>query len=355
MEMTLGKRLRVTIFGESHGKGVGVLIQGIPAGITIDETIIAKKLSKRRPGRELASARKEADICDIKSGTYNSKTTGYPVLLWIKNQDIKSKDYSFLPEIPRPGHADLPSHIRSKGNADLRGGGSHSGRLTAPLVAAAGLIHNLRIELGFEVFSQVCTIGNLNANPILINEEELIRTKAMKLTNCNDKKVAEQMYDLIKSTSKLGDSIGSSVEVAISGLPIGIGEPWFDGLEPALARALMAIPAARAIEFGEGIKVVNMRGSEHNDSWKDENGDPRLSLDADGALGGFSTGAPLRIKVHFKPPSSISKTQTTLNISSGSQEELVVSGRHDPVIGPRAAPVVQAVCELVIADLILRK
>jgi len=355
MEMTLGKRLRVTIFGESHGIGVGALIQGLPAGITIDESVIAEKLSKRRPGKELTSARKETDKCNIKSGIYNLKTTGYPVLLWIENQDVKSKDYSFLPEIPRPGHADLPSHIRSKGHADLRGGGSHSGRLTAPLVAAAGLIHNLRVELGFEVFSQVCTIGNLNANPISINEEELSKSNAMKVTNCNDKEIAEKMYDLIKSTSELGDSIGSSVEVAICGLPIGIGEPWFDGLEPALARALMAIPAARAIEFGEGIKAVNMHGSEHNDAWKDENGDPSLALNADGALGGFSTGAPLRVKVHFKPPSSISKTQTTLNISSGSQEELVVDGRHDPVIGPRAAPVVQAVCELVIADLILRK
>jgi chorismate synthase len=355
MEMTLGKRLRVTIFGESHGKGVGALVQGIPAGIIIDKSIIAKKLSERKPGGELASARKEPDSCEIKSGTYNSKTTGYPVLLWINNQDASSKDYSFLPEIPRPGHADLPSHIRSKGNADLRGGGSHSGRLTAPLVAAAGLISNLRTDLGFEIVSQVCTIGNINATPISISESQTSQTNAMKLTNCKDEKAAEKMYDLIKSTSKMGDSIGSSVEVVICGLPIGIGEPWFDGLEPALARALMAIPAARAIEFGEGIAAVKMHGSEHNDSWKDEAGSPKLSSNADGALGGFSTGAPIRVKVHFKPPSSISKTQTTLNISSGIQENLVVEGRHDPVIGPRAAPVVQSVCELVITDLILRK
>ena len=355
MEMTLGKCLRVTIFGESHGQGVGALVQGIPAGISIDESIIAKKLSKRRPGRELASTRKEMDQCEIKSGIYNQKTTGFPVLLWIENQDVKSKDYSFLPQKPRPGHADLPSHIRSEGNADLRGGGSHSGRLTAPLVAAAGLIKNLQIKLGFQVLTQVCTIGDVNAKSITSNEDKIKKTNAMKLTNCNDEKAAEKMFDLIKSTSKIGDSIGSSVEVAIFGLPIGIGEPWFDGLEPALARALMAIPAARAIEFGEGIKAVNMHGSEHNDIWSGEKEKPLLSSNADGALGGFSTGAPLRIKVHFKPPSSISKSQTTLNISSGNQEELIVEGRHDPVIGPRASPVVQAVCELVITDLILRK
>ena len=136
---------------------------------------------------------------------------------------------------------------------------------------------------------------------------------------------------------------------------MGVGEPWFDGLEPALARAIMAIPAARAIEFGEGVAVVKMHGSEHNDSWKNEGGTPELSVNADGALGGFSTGAPIRVKVHFKPPSSISKSQTTLNINSGTQEILAVKGRHDPVIGPRAAPVVQSVCELVIADLVLRK
>tara|TARA_B100000287_G_scaffold228500_1_gene215411 strand:+ start:972 stop:2039 length:1068 start_codon:yes stop_codon:yes gene_type:complete len=355
MEMTLGKRLRVTIFGESHGEGVGALVQGIPAGITVDESIIAKKLSERKPGRELASARKEPDKCEIKTGVYNSKTTGFPVLLWINNQDASSKDYSFLPEMPRPGHADLPSHIRSEGNADLRGGGSHSGRLTAPLVASAGLIDNLRKELGFEIFTQVCTIGNINANKISSSGNITQKTKAMEVTNCKDEDAAEKMYDLIKSTSEMGDSIGSSVEVAICGLPIGIGEPWFDGLEPALARALMAIPAARAIEFGEGISAVKMHGSEHNDSWKNDSGNPKLSSSGDGALGGFSTGAPLRIKVHFKPPSSISKTQTTLNIKSGNQEELAVKGRHDPVIGPRAAPVVQSVCELVIADLILRK
>ena len=354
MEMTLGKRLRVTIFGESHGKGVGALVQGIPAGVLIDEDVIAQRLSERKPGRELASARKEPDICEIKTGIYNLKTTGFPVLLWINNKDAKSKDYSFLPKIPRPGHADLPSHIRSEGNADLRGGGSHSGRLTAPLVAAAGLIDNLRKELGFEIFSQVCSIGNINANSIT-TEEIKNYTNAMKVTNCRDEKAAEKMYDLIKSTSQIGDSIGSSVEIAIKGLPIGVGEPWFDGLEPALARALMAIPAARAIEFGEGISAVKMHGSQHNDSWENQDGKPSLSSNADGALGGFSTGATLKLKVHFKPPSSISKSQTTLNIKSGNQEELVVQGRHDPVIGPRAAPVVKSVCELVITDLILRK
>ena len=199
MEMTLGKRLRVTIFGESHGKGVGALIQGIPPGILIDEDIIAQKLSERKPGRELASARKEPDICEIKSGIYNSKTTGFPLLLWIKNQDAKSKDYSFLPKIPRPGHADLPSHIRSEGNADLRGGGSHSGRLTAPLVAASGVIENLRKEMGFEVLSQVCSIGNINADSITKLEIKN-QTNAMKLTNCKDEVAAEKMYNLIKST-----------------------------------------------------------------------------------------------------------------------------------------------------------
>lgn len=354
MEMSFGKRLRVTLFGESHGKGIGALIQGMPAGIFIDENIISQRLSERKPGGELASSRKEPDICEIKSGIYNSKTTGYPILLWINNTDAKSKDYSFLPNIPRPGHADLPSHIRSDGNADLRGGGSHSGRLTAPIVASAGLIHNLREKLGFEVFSQVCTIGEINAKPIKF-ESKNYKTNAMKITNCRDEKSAEEMYKLIKSTSEMGDSIGSTVEIMIVGLPMGVGEPWFDGLEPALSRAIMAIPAARAIEFGEGIDAVKMHGSKHNNSWKDEEGILKLSEEGDGALGGLSTGSPLRIKVHFKPPSSISKSQKTLNLESRNQEELSVKGRHDPVIGPRAAPVVKSVCELVIADLILRK
>ena len=354
MEMSLGKRLRVTLFGESHGKGIGALVQGMPAGIIIDEEIIAKRLSERKPGGKLASSRKEPDVCEIKSGIYNSKSTGYPILLWINNTDARSTDYSFLPNIPRPGHADLPSYIRSEGNADLRGGGSHSGRLTAPLVASAGLINNLRKSLGFEVFSQVCTIGEIHSNPINL-EEKFNKTNEMKITNCRDNIAAEKMYNLIKLTSEMGDSIGSTVEILIVGLPIGIGEPWFDGLEPALSRALMAIPAARAIEFGEGIEAVKMHGSKHNNSWKDEEGIPKLSNKGDGALGGLSTGSALKIKVHFKPPSSISKSQKTLNLESRTQEELSVKGRHDPVIGPRAAPVVKSVCELVITDLILRK
>ncbi|RAH15928.1 MAG: chorismate synthase [Methanobacteriota archaeon] len=354
MEMSIGKRLRVTLFGESHGKGVGALVQGIPAGIIIDEKVISKRLFERKPGGKLASPRKESDSCEIKSGILNSKTTGNPILLWIENNDVRSNDYSFLPKIPRPGHADLPSHIRSEGHADLRGGGIHSGRLTAPLVASAGLIHNLKKKLGFEVFSQVSTIGKINAKPIRLKPSSNI-TDAMKITNCKDEKAAEKMYTLIKSTSEMGDSIGSTVEVIIMGLPIGVGEPWFDGLEPTLSRALMAIPAARAIEFGEGVNAVKMHGSEHNDSWIDDEGVIKISEEGDGALGGFSTGSPLRLKVHFKPPSSISKTQKTLNLESGKQEELSVKGRHDPVIGPRAAPVVKSVCELVIADLILRK
>ena len=169
-----------------------------------------------------------------------------------------------MPKIPRPGHADLPSHIRSEGNADLRGGGSHSGRLTAPLVAASGVIENLRKEMGFEVLPQVCSIGNINADSITKLEIKN-QTNAMKLTNCKDEVAAEKMYNLIKSTSEMGDSIGSSVEVSIKGLPMGVGEPWFDGLEPALARALMAIPAARAIEFGEGVSACLLYTSDAAD------------------------------------------------------------------------------------------
>ena len=343
MGMSLGDSIRVTLFGESHGAAVGALLDGVPPGISVSIESLIEDLERRRPGRRLLSARAEPDNCEILSGVYDGKTTGYPILLLVRNQDAKSRDYGFLPNQPRPGHADLPESTRTGGAADLRGGGTQSGRLTLGLVAAGSLV---REALGdVEVKAHCSQIGTITAD---FNGEP--KGEASEVLNCNDGDAAEEMMSLVRTLRKAGDSIGSSVEVRISNLPLGVGEPWFEGLEPALARGLMAIPAARGVEFGRGRDAVTMQGSSHNDAWGPEQ--KPMGEDADGALGGMSTGAPLRIRVHFKPPSSISIPQMTLHLPSGELRELQIGGRHDPVIAPRAAPVVEAVCRLVVADLL---
>ena len=318
--MSLGENVVVTLFGESHGPAVGALIEGMPPNVEFDlEQLIADMIS-RRPGSGLASKRKETDEVDIMSGVHNGKTTGMPILLIIKNRDVRSKDYSFLPYQPRPGHVDHPINIKTEGAADLRGGGSFSARLTAGLVAAGSLSRTI-IPSEWKVEATVGALGGLEG---------------------------EEGIALAEKARKDGDSLGSRVDLVISGLPVGLGEPWFDGIEPALARALMSIPAARAVEFGRGVNAGTMRGSEHNDTWGQ---DMSLSDGADGALGGMASGAPIRVRITFKPPSGISQPQETFNQISGEVEELAIKGRHDPVIAPRARPVVEAVARLVLADL----
>ena len=320
MRMSLGENVVVTLFGESHGPAVGALIEGMPPNLEFDlEQLIADMIS-RRPGSGLASKRKETDEVDIMSGVHNGKTTGMPILLIIKNRDVRSKDYSFLPYQPRPGHVDHPINIKTEGAADLRGGGSFSARLTAGLVAAGSLSRTI-IPSEWKVEATVGALGGLEG---------------------------QEGIALAEKARKDGDSLGSRVDLVISGLPVGLGEPWFDGIEPALARALMSIPAARAVEFGRGVKAGIMRGSEHNDTWGQ---DMSLSEGADGALGGMASGAPIHVRITFKPPSGISKPQETFNQISGEMEELAIKGRHDPVIAPRARPVVEAVARLVLADL----
>ena len=320
MRMSLGENMIVTLFGESHGPAVGAVIEGMPANIEFDLEQLISDMVSRRPGSGLASKRKETDDVEILSGVNNGKTTGMPILLLIRNQDVRSKDYSFLPYQPRPGHVDHPINIKTEGAADLRGGGSFSARLTAGLVAASSISRNI-IPEDWKIEATVGALGGLEG---------------------------EEGVALAEQARKDGDSLGSRVDLVITGLPVGLGEPWFDGLEPALARGLMAIPAARAVEFGRGVNAGEMRGSQHNDKWGE---DMKLGKGADGALGGMASGAPIHVRITFKPPSGISLPQETFNQISGMMEELSIKGRHDPVIAPRARPVVEAVARLVIADL----
>ena len=356
MGMGIGERFRVTLFGESHGKCVGALLEGMPVGTKIDSEILADFISRRRPGKKGLSTRVELDECEVMSGIYEGLATGWPILLLTKNTDVRSKDYSFLPDQPRPGHADMVEHIRSNGVSDLRGGGSQSARLTFGIVAAGSQAKSLINSVGWTCTAHLSSVGDVSARPLIeLDRNSELTEEGMMRLNCRDRESIDEMLEMIESIRMSQDSIGSSVELLIEGLPIGVGEPWFDGIEPALARGLMAIPGARAVEFSHGVETSRMKGSENNDPWIQGSDGPTLvnasSGDADGSLGGRSTSAPIRVRVHFKPPSSFSKEQTTLHLPSGEQRILKVGGRHDPVLGPRAVPVVEAIGLLVIADL----
>ena len=355
--MELGENLKVTLFGESHGKCVGALVEGVPAGTPLDSAILLRDLQRRKPGRKGLSQRTEPDNCEIMSGVYEGKATGWPILMLTMNSDAKSRDYSFLPDHPRPGHADMVESVRSEGMADLRGGGSQSARLTFGLVAAGSQARSLLDGVGWSCHAHLHSVGDIKSRPLFDLEREtpFETSSDSGRLNCRDPDAALLMSQEIESVRKDRDTIGSVVELLIEGLPIGVGEPWFDGIEPSLARALMAIPGARAVEFSHGTRSSTMRGSEHNDAWVPGTDGPILEGSseavADGSLGGRSTGAPICVKIHFKPPSSLPRKQFTLHLPSNERMPLEVGGRHDPVLGPRAAPVVEAVAILVMTDL----
>lgn len=352
--MGLGEALRVTLRGSSHGPFVGALVEGLPEGLKVDEEQVQSAMKLRKTGGTYSSKRKEADRVEWRTGVVNGITTGEPIEVHIANQDARSSDYSFLPNHPRPGHQDMVMLKRTKGEADLRGGGTSSARMTAPLVAVAAVVRPWLEEHGILVEAHLGAIGNVEAAPV---EDCPPRwaNETCEALRCRDPQAAASMAELVESTKKQRNSIGSRVDLTVQGLPLGLGEPWFDGLEPALARAMMAIPAARGVEFGHGFAVQTMHGSEHNSPWGGSADEPvLLGEQPDGALAGLSTGAPVKVRVAFKPPSSIPQEQHTLNLSTNQQEPLLVKGRHDPVLGPRAVAVVEAMALLVVGDLMVR-
>lgn len=351
--MRLGKLLTVTLFGESHGAMVGALIEGIPPGLPIDEDYIQQSMDMRRPGGHFASKRKESDIVEVSTGVYEGVSTGQPILLVIRNNDARSSDYSFIPNHPRPGHQDMVMNIRTDGHADLRGGGSSSARLTAGLVAAAAIISPLLGEI--QIDAHVGAIGDIEAKPIEICPPEW-ENDLCKSLRCRDPSAAELMKECIEKVRSERNSIGSRIDLRVTNLPIGIGEPWFDGIEPALGRAYFAIPACRGVEFGRGFSAVSMTGIEHNSPWGGSSSNPMQTGERpDGSLAGMTSGSDIHARIALKPPSSIAQEQTTLDLEEDAQKQLVVKGRHDPVLGPRGVSVAIAMTKIVLADLILRK
>ena len=351
--MRLGKLLTVTLFGESHGAMVGALIEGIPPGLVIDEDYIQQCMDMRRPGGHFASKRKESDIVEISTGVYDGASTGQPILLIIRNDDARSSDYSFIPNHPRPGHQDMVMNIRTDGHAELRGGGSSSARLTAGLVAAAAIISPLLGEI--QIDAHVGAIGDIEAKPIELCPPEW-ENELCKSLRCRDPSAAESMKECIEKVRSERNSIGSRIDLRVTNLPIGIGEPWFDGIEPALGRAFFAIPACRGVEFGRGFSAVTMTGIDHNSPWGGSSSNPlQIGERPDGSLAGMTSGSDIHARIALKPPSSIAQQQTTLDLAEDAQKQLDVKGRHDPVLGPRGVSVAIAMTKIVLADLILRK
>ncbi len=351
--MRLGENLTMTLFGESHGNLVGALLEGVPAGLQIDEKRIAQRMLTRRPGGHFASKRKEDDAVELLTGIHNGFTTGQPILIQIRNKDARGKEYSFIPNHPRPGHQDLLMALRSGGYADLRGGGSSSARLTAGIVASAAIVEPLLGEI--QIDAHVGAVGDIEAARIDKCPDEWANELCEQL-RCRDVDVVGEMKERINTVRKELNSIGSRVDVLVSNIPQGVGEPWFDGLEPALGRAYLSIPAARAVAFGRGFDAVRMTGIEHNNPWGGTPGEPiQEGIQPDGSIAGLSSGSKLFAQIAFKPPSSIAASQVTLDLEDGEKKPLTVKGRHDPVLGPRAVSVARAMTTLVLCDLLLRK
>lgn len=351
----IGREFVVSIFGESHGRCVAVLVDGYPAGLEVKLDEIQAEVDRRIPSDvSVTSPRREADRVEILSGVHEERTTGSPVSLLVWNKDVRSQDYEKLREVVRPGHADYPTRLKYGGFSDFRGGGRASGRMTAALTMAGALAKILLKGVKVEVLSHAVQIHNIRvARDLPLDEiREATYTNPLR---CADLSVVEAMKEAILKAKADGDSVGGIVEAVAVGVPPGIGEPFFDNLDADIAKALFSIPAVKGVEFGVGFRASSLKGSENNDPFVIQNGRVvTLTNNAGGILGGLSNGMPIVARVAFKPTSSILKEQKTVNLQSMRETTLEVEGRHDPCIIPKAVPVVAATMAIVIADHMIR-
>ena len=356
MSSEFGKLIRVSVFGQSHGKAIGVVIDGLPAGEAVDLEELQAFLDRRKPGKSpLSTARREADAPSFLSGLENGRTCGAPLCAVMENGDQHSGDYAGLTDTPRPGHADYTAGIKWAGHADMRGGGHFSGRLTAPLCIAGGIAKQILARRGVHVGAHLQEAAGIPDAPFPPRPTaDLFREIAGKPFPVLDDGAGERMQAAILAAREARDSVGGIVECAAIGLPAGLGDPMFDGAENRLAAALFGIPAVKGLEFGAGFAAARSRGSENNDPFILENGAvTTASNHAGGILGGITTGSPLVLRAAFKPTPSIALPQRTVRLSAMEETELEIRGRHDPCIAHRAVPVVEAVTAAVLLDLLL--
>ncbi|MDP3104698.1 MAG: chorismate synthase [Candidatus Methanoperedens sp.] len=350
---TFGKLFRITTWGESHGPAVGVVIDGCPAGLPLEEADIQKELDRRRPGQsDVTTQRKEEDRAEILSGVFSGKTTGAPISIIVKNTDVDSSKYEALRNTPRPGHADLTYELKY-GLRDWRGGGRSSARETVGRVAAGAVAKKLLDLKGVHVLGHVVELGGIRAKTVSI--EEVRENTEKNPVRCADPDAAVEMEAMIHAAISEGDSIGGIVELIGTGIPAGVGEPVFDKLSAELAKALMSIGSVKGVEIGAGFSSASMKGSKMNDAItiRDEK-ITTLTNNAGGILGGISDGEPLVLRIAVKPTPSISKEQHTVDMSKMQDTKIKIQGRHDPSIPPRIVPVAEAMVALVLVDMMMR-
>lgn len=359
MSSTFGNNIKCTIFGQSHSEAIGVVIEGLPPGEKINLDHIQTFMARRAPGNApWATPRKEADAPQIVSGIFQGRTCGVPLCAVIGNTNQRSKDYEKSKDIPRPGHGDYTGFIKYKGFQDYRGGGHFSGRLTAPLCFAGAIAKDILAARKIYVGAHIANIGGIEDkpfNPVKVTREDLEMPGKMEFPVQNYN-IGDTMVAKIMLTKEKGDSLGGIIEGCAIGLPPGLGDPMFDGIENNLAKAVFGIPAVRGVEFGAGFAAAEMTGKENNDEFITQNGVIRTTTNNHGGiLGGITTGMPLIMRVAIKPTPSIGSPQKSVNLKDNTQADLAVEGRHDPCIVPRAVPVVEAVMALTILDFLMER
>lgn len=359
MKSAIGQCIQLSLFGESHGEAIGVVIQGLPSGILIDQAWMQKQMEKRKPKGKISTQRQEADIPEIVSGVFEGKTTGTPLCILIRNENMQSKDYSKMRDIPRPSHADYTAQVKYQGFQDYRGGGHFSGRITAPLVAAGAIFLQMLKSKGIEVGTHVSQMQEIMDEP-LAADEILLRKQLLALEDqylaCIQDSVRDAIQKRIEEAQTQGDSMGGILESAVVGMPAGVGEPFFDSVESKLAHLLFSIGAVKGVEFGDGFDFAAKTGSEANDGFAIKDGQLQTLTNHNGGInGGITNGMPLRIRTVVKPTPSIYKPQSSVNLKTGEAVTLQIEGRHDPAILHRARVVVDSLIAFGLADLLTER
>ena len=355
MKNSIGQNVTVTVFGESHGAGIGAVLDGMPAGIPVNDEFIKHQLSLRRPSGDISTPRIEADNFIIYSGVYNGFTTGTPLCIVIPNENTKSKDYEADRFLARPSHADYVAYEKYNGFEDYRGGGHFSGRVTAGLVAVGAVAITALKQKGIKIGTHISKCAGINDAAFSDLEAEIDALNNMQFAVLDDKK-AQEMQNAIKAARADCDSVGGVLETAVIGMPVGVGEPWFDTLEGLLSHALFSIPAIKGVEFGLGFNIADLKGSEANDPFEISNGKVITKTNNNGGInGGISNGMPIVFRSAVKPTPTIAKEQNTINFKENEDAILKAAGRHDPCIIHRARVVVDSMVAITLCDALTAK
>lgn len=355
MKNTFGNNVSVTLFGESHGAAIGAVIDGLPAGVEVDRDFITHQLELRKPYGKISTSRHETDKYEIISGVFNGKTTGTPVCIVIPNENTQSKDYSETYGKARPGHADYTAFCKYKGCEDYRGGGHFSGRVTAGLVAAGAIAIALLSQKGIKIGTHISKCAGVEDSGFTDYDKD-ISTLSDKIFPVLDVEKGKEIIKHIEEAAKVGDSVGGILETAVIGLPVGVGEPWFDSIESMLSHGIFSIPAVKGLEFGAGFSCADMLGSQMNDSFSLVDNNIITKTNNNGGInGGITNGMPVIFKCAIKPTPSISKEQETIDFINNEKAVLSVNGRHDPCIVHRVRVVVDSITAIVLCDLLSQK